>query len=580
MLLKTFLPISVAGLLLTACVSQQSVSEVSAEPERKKVEMVEVADRSAVTNVNTLDEELLYTYLAGEIAAQRGQLDFAYENYIQAARSVRDIYAAKRATQIALYLKQDSRALTAANLWLTYDPDSIQARNTAAVLNMRAGYEDQALQHLKHMQRLAEAESKDGFMTAALSLSKEERQSAAVSLMQRLSEAFPQNYQAYNALGVLQAAFKLYDQAIISLKSSIALRPEVIEPKLLVVRILVEQDKSAEAQAYIEKILPQHPDDFDLGLIYAKLLVSVDHRRSYEAFLKLNDIKPDDPDVLAALGILAVQLDDIKAARNWWQKLLAVGDRQQRGDAAFQLGQLAELAGKNEEAVSFYSLVNHGTYRLDARLRLARIKAERGEIGKARDLMRQLRVLQPERVVDYYIAEGQLLQQHAQQQEVLDFYSQALIHKAEDRDLLYARGLYASDIGMVDLAEQDFRKVLTLEPGSADALNALGYTLADQTERYQEAFDLISKAYAIKPDNAAILDSMGWVHYRMGNFDQALTFLRKAFEKSQDDEIASHLGEVLWVTGNRGQAKEIWDKALVDYPDSRKITEARQRLEK
>jgi len=575
-LCKSTLKLSAVAILLGlyGCTAEQTVKtevpvEVVAEQKPKRF-MPPVQ----------MDENLLYTYLAGEIAAQRGELQFAYDHYLQAARSSGDAYAAKRAAQIGLYLKQDARALLATNLWLSYEPDSLQARNTAAVLSMREGYDAEALAHLRQMHKIAEKEDKDGFTIAALSLAKEADQQAALKLMRAFVAGYPDSYLAMNALGVLQAAFNAYQPAVESLQKSLQLNPDAIEPKVLIVRLFIEQDKSDEAIAYIESILDQHADNFDLGLIYAKLLVPVDHRRSYDAFRELNKLQPQNAEVLSALGILAVQLDDIAAARDWWKQVLSGNDRDRRGDAAYQLGQLAELAGDLDEAVSYYTLVNHGSYRLDARLRLARINADRGDISKARGLLQQLRVLQPEKQIDYLIVEGQLLQDKLTQTEVLDFYAQALTIKPDDIELIYARGLYASDQGLIEQAEADFRRVIELEPENADALNALGYTLTDQTDRHAEALKLIEKAIALKPESAAILDSMGWVLYRLGDFEQSLAYLQRAYEKSQDAEIASHLGELLWVTGNQGQAREIWDKALAENPHSKKVIEARQRLEK
>jgi tetratricopeptide (TPR) repeat protein len=188
-------------------------------------------------------------------------------------------------------------------------------------------------------------------------------------------------------------------------------------------------------------------------------------------------------------------------------------------------------------------------------------------------------VLDTERAVDAYIAEARLLQKDDDQPAVLRVYETALAAHPDNDDLLYNRALFAADIGRVDWAERDLTEILKRQPDNADALNALGYTLADLTERYDEAYGYILKAYKLKPDNPAIVDSLGWVYYRLGKLDQALKYLSLALEKSQDPEIAAHLGEVLWISGDRVAARRVWDRALEIDPDDAKLRSVVERFE-
>lgn len=562
-------------ILLSGCVTGSQA--VKNDP--PAVVPVEQAADAAAPSPASLDEDTLLLYLTAEIAAQRGKLQLAYDYYLQVARTTDDVYAARRATRIGLFLKNDLLALDAARLWVSSSPESVQALNTLMILSLRAAQLEQAGQLLEQMYTLAERTDKDGYLIAALSLSKEKQQAEAEQLMVSFVKNHAGDSRAYNALGVLQAAYKHYDSALQNLALALEYDPANEAAKLLSVRILVEQEKNAQAISFLERALVEHADHFELGLIYARLLVSVDHARAYSEFERLHRLQPENANVLSALGILAVQLDDIAAARGWWTALLDAGDRDQRSDAAYQLGQLAELAGNSDLAASYYEQVNHGSSRIEARIRLARLRADKGDIDNARDIFKQLRVLHPDQDTDYYLAEVQILSDHLTRDEVLAFYQQALAARPGNQELLYSRGLYASDEGLIDLAEQDFRLILEQKPNDADTLNALGYTLADQTERYQEAFELIKAAYDMKPDNAAILDSMGWVNYRLGNFELALSYLQKAIAKSNDDEIAAHLGEVLWVSGETGRAREVWQRALKDFPGSTKLSEVMRRLD-
>ena len=128
-------------------------------------------------------------------------------------------------------------------------------------------------------------------------------------------------------------------------------------------------------------------------------------------------------------------------------------------------------------------------------------------------------------------------------------------------------------IGRLDILERDLGQIIANDPDNADALNALGYTLTDQTDRHEEALELIERALAIKPDEAAFIDSLGWVHYRLKNFDLAIQHLRRALELFQNDEVAAHLGEALWVIGNTEEAREVWNKALELAPESEILLE-------
>jgi len=566
-------------LLLAGCATDSAMVK---QQEPTSPDSVASEDRVSSTESSadqSIDAETLLVFLTGEIAAQRGKLDFAYSNYMQAALQTEDVYAARRATRIALFLKDNDKAYRAARLWVARDAGSVQAHNTLAIMALRKGHEQEALAQLEKLFELSENGSTNAFMLVALSLTKEKKAQEALALMSGFVEKHPKDARAYNGLAILQVAQKQLDAAILSLQKALELEPEDVGAKTLTVRILVEQGKNSEAVSYIEQALQDHPDNFEMKLLHAKLLVQIDHERSYSAFKKLHKESPENAEIVSALGVLAAQLEDMVATRQWWGLLLEIGDREQRSVAAFQLGQLQELAGNIEDAAAYYDQVNHGEYRIDARIRLARIRAEKGDISDARDIFKQLRVLNPAHGVEYYLAEAQMLHDRVSKDEVLAFYEQALQALPDNIELLYSRGLYASDRDLLGLAEADFRKILEIKPEHADTLNALGYTLADQTDRYNEAMVYISKAYKLKPESAAILDSMGWVNYRLGNFELAVTYLRKALAEVNDDEIAAHLGEVLWVTGETGQAREVWKRALQDFPDSSILTEVMKRLD-
>jgi tetratricopeptide (TPR) repeat protein len=200
-------------------------------------------------------------------------------------------------------------------------------------------------------------------------------------------------------------------------------------------------------------------------------------------------------------------------------------------------------------------------------VRIARVEARHGDLGKAREQMAQLRDLWKEDTALLYMLEAEMLTDLERKQDAMAVYDEALEALPKNLDLRYARALHAAGMQQLDLLERDLRFILDKDPDHADALNALGYTLADQTDRYQEAFSLIERALELKPDDAAVLDSMGWVQFRLGNLDEAERYLRKALSKLQDGEIAAHLGEVLWAKGERDAAWRVWEEALAAQPN-------------
>jgi len=208
-----------------------------------------------------------------------------------------------------------------------------------------------------------------------------------------------------------------------------------------------------------------------------------------------------------------------------------------------------------------------GSNATDAAVRIARLHAAGGDVSRARDMLQQLRDQMPDDAVTLYLIEGEMLREHDAEQQAMAVYDQAVAARPDDPDLRYARAMVAVGLDRVELLESDLRHILAQDPEHADALNALGYTLADRTDRLAEAKELIEQALALKPDEPAIMDSMGWVLYRMGDPQAAEPYLRQALDLVFDPEIAAHLGEVLWALGRKDEARAIWDRALEADPE-------------
>ena len=260
------------------------------------------------------------------------------------------------------------------------------------------------------------------------------------------------------------------------------------------------------------------------------------------------------------------------------KKLVEMNQRE--GEAQYYLGRIYEKRRQYAEAIEWYQQVHDGEYQFDARLRIADMLGESGQIDEAmKHLDAMLKGSQSDgALVRIYITKGELLRGARRYEQAMEVFNTALDIVPGNTDLLYARALVAEKLGRIDLLEADIHTILKTEPDNAHALNALGFTLADQTDRYEEAYAYLKRAIEIMPDDPAIIDSWGWVHYRLGNYDEAIRQLHKALSRFDDSEIAAHLGEVLWVTGKRDEAIEVWQKALKKSPDDPVLQGVMQRF--
>ena len=269
---------------------------------------------------------------------------------------------------------------------------------------------------------------------------------------------------------------------------------------------------------------------------------------------------PDNENILLSLGLLSIELEQNQQAKAYLQALLDKGYHNPQ--AYYYLGRIQENEGEVMAAISSYERVQSGEYWLDARIRSASLLAKEGDTEAALSKLEILshRDQSDNTKIQVYLARGEVLRSVSRNKEAYSLYSTALQLSPENTELLYARALTAEKLDLLDVTESDLKTVIKHEPENASALNALGYTLADRTERLNEAREYIMKAALLLPDDPAILDSLGWVYYRLGQYGDAIKWLSKAFENLQDAEIAAHLGEVLWMDGQIEAAQKIWTK--------------------
>jgi tetratricopeptide (TPR) repeat protein len=570
------------ALFLAAC-QQPLLKTTASEDASASIEPPAVSPlpfKSGFIPPKQLSEETIYHYLAAEISIQRQQLDLAYEHFMLAASLANDKTAAEKAARIALLQNQTDEALHATAKWIDYDPNSVQARQLGAILHLRNNDLKAAEKQFDALLQITDSRGSNGFLRIASLLASEKDKQRNLLLMQELTARHPKSAQAHYAMALVEFEAKQFELAMNSLEQAKLLDPSWDKPYVLKAQILASQGNNQAAEISLKKAVRKLPKTKSLHQAYGRILVeNQQYKQAIKAFKKSYELEPSDLDMLYAIGVLAMQAEDWDTARSSWSILLNSDDREKRNDANYFLGQVEELNHNPDQAMKYYMAVGKGKIRTESRLRLARLMAKAGQLEKARVIYAELRVLNDHDAIQIYAAEAQTLKELGLADQAVELYTTALGAYPENMDLRYARGLYAADRGDIDLAVDDFKFILSVEPENADTLNALGYTLADQTDRYQEALNYILKAHQLKPDNPAILDSLGWVLYRLGKNEEALKYLHKAAIANPDAEIAAHLGEVLWMMGNRNQAEEIWNNALTAEPDSKKLKEVMRRLQ-
>ena len=580
-------PLALA-LALAGCAGMEHKGgdEQSAEPAAQAADKAgdEVAARGARAGAQPASlgapgsaEDSMYKLLIAEFAGRRGRLDISLENYLEVARSTRDPAIAERAVRIAVFARDEAKGLEAAQLWTEVAPDSTDARQVYAALLIRAGELDAGVVQLEAAIGHFPGGSAEAFARIGDMLARERDKVAALTVMERLVGTRGNDAAAQAAYAQLLARTGKIDEALAVYERVMELDPNDEQTTIIYAGLLQRQGHTQAALDSLAKALKKNPDAQRVRLTYARLLVEAKrYDEARDQFVRLSKDSPDNADVRYALGLLLLQTNHFDDAGKQFDELIK---RRQRVDAAYYyLGQIAESQQKVDAALAAYRKVVDGEHRLNAQIRTAVLLAERGDVDQARRHLHGVRGDNIQEAIRIYRAEAEILANDGQMEQAMLVYDGALDELPKETDLLYARAMLAEKMDKLDVVERDLRDIISREPNNADALNALGYTLADRTDRYEEAYELIKRAYDIKPDDHYVIDSMGWVLYRMGRYQEALVHLRRAMEINRDPEIAAHLGEVLWVMGNKDAAREIWDAALKSTPEDKRLLDVKKRF--
>jgi tetratricopeptide (TPR) repeat protein len=510
---------------------------------------------------------VLNDILLGEIAGRRGEFGVSVRALSRAAMATRDPRLAKRATLAGLYSGRYGDTLECARLWAELQPESVDAKDALAAVLLELGKVDEAQVQLEKIIEYGDTHKELGkaYLRVAGTLSRYAKNPKAVAIMQHLMARHAQSAEAQIALAHIAIRGQDLSTASAAIDRALLLRPGWEDAAIIKGRILVQENDGAGAATFYRQFLSHNPHATRVRMFYARHLVDrKDWDGAREQFSLVLKDRPEDRDVLFALGLLSLQTDRLDDAGHYLKKVVAVNPDDSQ--ALLYLGRVAERKKNYPQALKWYSQVSSGRYAFEASVRYAVVTAKEGKLQDARGLLHGIIPENNDQRAELALAEEQILREAKRYREALDVLNAALKRLPEHQDLLYARALVAEKLDDLTLHERDLRLLLKLDPENANAMNALGYTLADRTDRKQEAYKLIKHALALRPNDPFILDSMGWVHYRLGNLQDAVRYLRRALKLRADAEISAHLGEVLWVSGEHSKARRVWKRALEQAP--------------
>ncbi|KQZ66725.1 hypothetical protein ASD53_16560 [Lysobacter sp. Root559] len=524
------------------------------------------ADASAATSA------ALEPLLTGEFALQAGKLKEAATAYAAAARAAKDKDLAARATDIAIVAKEDKLAAESLALWRELGGDGAPLLASQAILALRGGDERAALRDLDRLMLADETGWRR--VLGVLSTGSKDPQQAA-RLLEKLIDGsqMPKDLMAW-------VAFGLYAQRLDQPKLTERIVGEVVErfpgnPRVSLLRAsqLREEGKKDETRKVLESITDQADADPQLRGLIAQEYDALGDLPTAAAVMGRGE---QDDQTYALRASLLARAEDKKTLTALYDELRRNAAKPEPGRRLL-LGQIAEFLERNDEALDWYRGVPGGPQRWVAKLRAANVLHE---LKRADEAYAALSAMQADASADddtrrdAYLLEAALRAEDKNDAGELDAFARGLAAFPDEPEILYARALSYERSDDIPRAEADFRRILVAEPDSVAALNALGYTLADRTTRYQEALELIQRARTAEPDNAAIIDSYGWVLYRLGRHQEALAELRRALTLQKDPEIASHLAEVLWAVGKKDEARKYFDQARKLDPDNRALKRA------
>ncbi|MGR9116815.1 MAG: tetratricopeptide repeat protein, partial [Gammaproteobacteria bacterium] len=501
------------------------IKEEAIETESQSEGVKQVQNEEMAT---AIDPDVMYMLLVAEIAGQREQYDVALEAYLEAARRVDDVRLAERAAKIALYIKDINKADEAVALWLKQDPENLTARKIALLSALKNEMKDPAVDNAIFFLD----KDPEGFEVTMLELLKALGPKGNIAfvydVLDGVAEQRPDQAAVYFVQSMLAMQLNSNVLARQKVEKALAIDPDWDEALMFQAQIAAYSGDMARAETLLTRMVEKDPENIKAKKLLAQVLIkSSEYEAAGKVYSEILNNNPKDAESIFSLALVYLQLKQDDKAEPLFEELLDYPGWQDQ--ASFYLGRIAVRDGRVEDGLVWFDKVTSGSFRFDASVAAISVLIKEKKFDEAKSRIRKLRVKTEDQKLRSLLVEAELYNEQKQYSKAFELLSDALEDMPEQKDLLYTRALVAERIDRLDVLELDLKKILAQYPEDVSALNALGYTLADRTQRYLEAQQYLEKAIGLKPDEAVIIDSYGWLQFKLNNLDVALDYLQRAY---------------------------------------------------
>ena len=532
-----------------------------------EIKPIKKSDLPPIEAKTAIEPDVMYLLLAAELATQRQQYGLAYEAYMELTKRVKDPKFAELAAKMALQIKDSRKTTDAVSAWMNQEPKNVTAKKVAA-LNALRGNDKKAA--VKELNALLTAEP-ENFENALLELSsilqKEGREKFVYDTLESLATKTTSNKPViYFVQALLSMQMKNNVQAEKKIEQTLALQPDWEHPLLIQSQLAIMANDLVRAKTLLNSVVLKHPNNPAFKKMLAQTLIkTTEYEAAAELYQTLVTQNPKDGENYIALALINLQLNRDANAETILKTLAE--QVEWASQANFYLGKIEEKRNNTAAAIILFDKVNDMNFALDAGVSVINLLAKDKKYAEIDARLENLVKKFPQQKSRFVLMQASLYNQQNQAEKAFSLLSEALIELPEEKDLLYTRALVAEHLGKLDVLESDLKKILAKYPNDAQALNAFGYTLLNDAKRYHEAEKYLQRAIKLQPNEPAIMDSFGWLQFKLGNHSQALKYLQSAYEKQNSGEIAAHLCEVLWEMNKKEDAQKFFDEALKAAPE-------------